>query len=280
MVALPVRRHWLAIAAAIVVLLGAIAAGAQIRVTEREMHSFPGGVPLGWKFSLPAGDPQKGKKVFADLECYACHPMPGQGFPAPSADKAGPPLAGMGEEHPTAYFAESIVNPNAVLIDGPGYLGPDGRSRMPSFNDNLTVEQLVDLVAYLKSLKGGGHGQHQHQHRHGSTQEKVVGEYRVRIDYDEPARPRATGFVRVFVSDAQTGTPVPYLPVKIRIGSGKAGPAIVLPPVLGTAGPHYGAPALVPHETKTVTVLIGPTTARVATDPRRYLAARQVSFEW
>jgi mono/diheme cytochrome c family protein len=277
MVALRVRRHWLAIAAAIVVL--PIAAGAQFRVTEREMHAFPGGVPLGWKFSLPAGDPQKGKKVFADLECYACHPMPGQGFPAPTADKPGPPLAGMGEEHPAAYFAESIVNPNAVLIDGPGYLDADGRSRMPNFNDNLTVEQLVDLVAYLKSLKGGG-GHGQHQHHHGSTQEKVVGEYRVRIDYDEPGRARAPGFVRVFVSDAQTGTPVPYLPVRIRIGGSRAGQTIVLPPVLGTAGPHYGAPALMPDETKTVTVLIGPTTARVATDPRRYLTARQVSFEW
>ena len=276
MVALRVRRHWLAIAAAIVVLLGAIAAGAQFRVTEREMHAFPGGVPLGWKFSLPAGDPQKGKKVFADLECYACHSMPGQGFPAPTADKPGPPLTGMGEEHPAAYFAESIVNPNAVLIEGPGYLDTDGRSRMPNFNDNLTVQQLVDLVAYLKSLKGGG----QHQHQLGSTQEKVVGEYRVRIDYDEPARPRAPGFVWVFVSDARTGTTVPYLPVKIRIGSGKAGQTIVLPPVLGMAGPQYGAPALVPDETKTVTVLIGPTTARVATDPRRYLTARQVSFEW
>lgn len=279
MVAFHVRRHWLAIAAAIVVLLGAIAAGAQVRVPEREMHAFPGGVPPGWKFSLPAGDPQKGKKVFADLECHACHAMPGEGFPAPTADKPGPPLTGMGEEHPAAYFAESIVNPNAVLIDGAGYLGADGRSRMPSFNDNLTVEQLVDLVAYLKSLKSGGHGGHQH-HDHGSTQEKVVGEYRVRINYDEPARPRAPGFVRVFVSDAQTGTPVPYLPVKVRIGSGKVAPTIVLPPVLATAGPHYGAPALVPDETKTVTVLIGPTTVRVATDPRRYVIARQVSFEW
>jgi hypothetical protein len=29
---------------------------------------------------------------------------------------------------------------------------------MPTFNDDMTVTQFIDLVAYLKSLTGGGHG--------------------------------------------------------------------------------------------------------------------------
>src|SRR5207247_8384280 len=35
------------------------------------------------------------------------------------------------------------------------YVGPDGRSVMPSYPD-LTLRQLADLVAYLKSLSAGG----------------------------------------------------------------------------------------------------------------------------
>ena len=64
----------------------------------------------------------------------------------------GPDLTRMGAMHPPEYFAESIINPNAVLTEGPGYVGEDGRSKMPSYSEILTIEQLIDLVAYLKSL--------------------------------------------------------------------------------------------------------------------------------
>src|SRR5438552_1239501 len=42
------------------------------KVTIEELHRS-GGVPLGWKFALPGGDPAKGRQVFADLERYRCH---------------------------------------------------------------------------------------------------------------------------------------------------------------------------------------------------------------
>jgi hypothetical protein len=38
-----------------------------------------------------------------------------------------------------------------VLIVRPSYIGPDGRSTMPSYPD-LTAAELADLVAYLQSL--------------------------------------------------------------------------------------------------------------------------------
>ena len=59
----------------------------------------------------------------------------------------------MGAHHPAAYFAESILNPNAVIITEKGYTGPDGLSRMPEYNSSLTIAQLIDLVAYLKGLQ-------------------------------------------------------------------------------------------------------------------------------
>src|SRR5262249_34809284 len=68
---------------------------------------------------------------------------------------AGPDLTGMGAHHPADYFVESILNPSAVLVDGPGYIGPDGASIMPAYPD-MTIAQLADLVAYLKSLNNGG----------------------------------------------------------------------------------------------------------------------------
>src|SRR6185295_9499717 len=95
-----------------------------VRVTMEEMHHGDG-VPKGWKFSWPDGDAQKGREVFAKLECYQCHQVPGAGFPDVKPDPArqGPPLAGMGGMHPAEYFAESILNPNAVIITAPGFTG-------------------------------------------------------------------------------------------------------------------------------------------------------------
>lgn len=47
------------------------------------------------------------------------------------------------------------------VIDGDakeeGHIGPDGKSKMPSFADVLTVQQLTDLATYLASLSAGGH---------------------------------------------------------------------------------------------------------------------------
>jgi mono/diheme cytochrome c family protein len=136
---------------------------APIRVTMEELHA-QGGVPRGWKFLLPRGDAAEGRKVFVALECFACHEVKGEDFPqeAKTSRGPGPELTGMGVHHPAEYLAESILNPNRVIIKGTGYTGPDGLSRMPSYADVMTLKQLVDLVAYLTSLTGGQmeHGGH------------------------------------------------------------------------------------------------------------------------
>jgi hypothetical protein len=128
-----------------------------------ELHQ-QGGVPLGWRFAMPVGDPQAGRAVFVKLECYSCHEVAGEvwsdsaapGTPRPpgAARGAGPPLTDMGAHHPAEYLAESILNPNAVIVTGPGYTGQDGLSIMPDYRDSLTVTELIDLVAYLRGLSG------------------------------------------------------------------------------------------------------------------------------
>jgi mono/diheme cytochrome c family protein len=126
---------------------------APIRAAMEELHGA-GGVPRGWVFRLPPGDARRGREAFARLECYRCHRLRGEPFPAPSAP--GPELTGMGGQHPAGYMAESILNPNAVIVDGPGYTGSDGLSTMPDYRDALRVAELLDLVAYLEA-QGGVH---------------------------------------------------------------------------------------------------------------------------
>lgn len=115
-----------------------------------------GGVPPGWTFRIPEGDAHEGRKVFLKMECYTCHRVAGEKFPTvkPDERQPGPDLTGMGVHHPREYFAESIISPNRIIIVGEGYTGPDGLSTMPSYNADLTVAELVDLVAYLKGLGG------------------------------------------------------------------------------------------------------------------------------
>lgn len=129
-------------------------AARSVRITMDALHQS-GGIPPGWHFTVPAGSIDAGRRAFVDLGCHSCHRVAGESFAAEGSQTGiGPDLTGMGSHHPAEYFAESILNPDAVLVDGPGYIGPDGVSVMPSYPD-LTLRQLADLVAYLRSLRAG-----------------------------------------------------------------------------------------------------------------------------
>src|SRR6266508_3144246 len=119
------------------------------RVTMQELHES-GGVPEGWILVPPPGDAGHGREVFVRLGCEACHRVK-EGKLANSSG-LGPDLTGAGERHPAGYLLESILNPNAVIVQAPGYTGPDGKSIMPDYRGQLSVGDLIDLVAYLKSL--------------------------------------------------------------------------------------------------------------------------------
>ena len=113
------------------------------------------GTPKGWRFTWPkGGDPAKGRDVFQKLECYSCHEVRGEQFPAPSdSEGMGPELSMMGGLHPPEFFAESIINPSAFVERGRGYAAADGSSKMPSYGDSLTIQEAIDLVAYLWQLR-------------------------------------------------------------------------------------------------------------------------------
>jgi hypothetical protein len=258
-----------------------------------ELHRA-GGVPPGWRFTWPEGNPGKGRDVFAKLECYQCHQIKGETFPpvTPDPRRAGPELTGMGSHHPVEYFAEAIVNPNAVIVTGPGHTGPDGRSIMPDYRDNLTAGELIDLIAFLKNLKG------EHDHGGGpqpasAPQEQAVGDYRVRVAFHGhvhggPHRPapaghagQARGHLVAFIYDARSGEPVPYLPVTATVYTARGpGRSVKLEPMVGQRF-HYGADVLMPPGTTRVTIAIGRTTMRVMESAGgRFTKPALATFSW
>jgi hypothetical protein len=248
----------------------------QAPISMEELHRH-GGVPRGWKFTLPAGDARAGREVFGKLECNKCHEVKPD-FPRGerAAGDVGPELTGMGGHHPAEYFAQSIVDPNAVIVAGAGHVGADGRSVMPDYRDSLTFTELVDLVAYLKSLTAGGHGQHHggaHARHHGGrpAREQTAGPYRLRLAYHAHAGgghahtggARPPGHLMAFVTDTTTGEPVPYLPVSLVITAGKVTPQTVpLTPMVSGDGFHYGADVTIPPGTTKLTLNVGAATLK------------------
>jgi len=260
------------------------------RITMDALHAA-GGVPPGWRFTLPPGDPAAGRQVYVDLKCYACHQIKGEQFPLKPGETAvaGPDLTGMGRHHPTEYLVESLVNPSAVLIDGPGYVGGDGRSIMPA-TPAMTLAQLIDLVAYLKS-QGGDAGHTQDQPR-----EQTAGGYRVRLAFLPIAAeghgdhahqhgagaPAGKGRLVAFVADAASGQAIPYAPVTARIeAAGTPARTVKLAPAFGAEGFHYVADVTLAAGTRKITVSIGPAALKVgAGAPAQLTRAQTIVFDW
>ncbi len=92
-----------------------------------------------------------GQQLFQSLGCASCHGANGEGG-------RGPTLVGLfGREQPIeggqtiradeAYIRESILNPQAKLVAGFGPI-------MPTFQGQITEDQLVQLIAFIKGLHG------------------------------------------------------------------------------------------------------------------------------
>jgi Cu/Ag efflux protein CusF len=57
----------------------------------------------------------------------------------------------MGPMHPVEFFAESIIHPNAVVPKN--YRDARGKSPMTDFTEKMTVRELIDVSAYIASLR-------------------------------------------------------------------------------------------------------------------------------
>jgi hypothetical protein len=113
------------------------------------------GPKSGKGFTLPDGDAARGQETFVALQCHACHSVSGVELPAiePELD----PHVKLGGEVPrVSTYGElvtSIINPSHRLAKGykPEVVATDGESKMANYNEVMTVQQLIDLVAFLQS---------------------------------------------------------------------------------------------------------------------------------
>jgi len=106
-------------------------------------------------FRLPDGDVARGEQSFLALGCHRCHTMADVDLPNPIIP--GPVRLGLGGEvtrvKTYGELVSSIINPSHRIAPnaGPGATTDDGKSVMRIYNDVMTVQQLIDLVAFLQS---------------------------------------------------------------------------------------------------------------------------------
>jgi len=95
---------------------------------------------------------EAGAKLFQSQGCIVCH-SPGARIPAPMLTNVfGNPVTLQGGSTviaDEAYLRESIVNPQAKVVEG-------FQPLMPTFQGLASEEQLLQLIAYIKSLSTAG----------------------------------------------------------------------------------------------------------------------------
>jgi cytochrome c oxidase subunit II len=97
---------------------------------------------------------EAGKELFeAKLGCASCHAADGSGGRGPAlVGLYGKPVRlanGQTVQADEGYIRESILNPQAQIVEG-------YQPIMPTFKGQVSEEQLVSLVAYIKSIGGSG----------------------------------------------------------------------------------------------------------------------------
>jgi mono/diheme cytochrome c family protein len=105
-------------------------------------------------FRLPDGDANRGREVFLYMQCNECHTIADTELPAiPFADPAYVELGGKVAIVKTyGDLVTSIINPSHKLASGytREKISEDGESNMYTYNRHMTVQELIDLVAFLQ----------------------------------------------------------------------------------------------------------------------------------
>ena len=124
----------------------------EVWIAEQEPAVHPTPYPSlasGSKVTTSGGTmAENGAKLFSDLSCSTCHLENGQG--------RGPVLKGLFGKQvlltgggtvtmDDAYIRESVLQPQAKVVAG-------FQPIMPTFQGLVTEEQLLQLIAYIKSL--------------------------------------------------------------------------------------------------------------------------------
>ena len=107
-------------------------------------------------FVLPEGDIAQGEQVFVDFKCHGCHTIPGLEFP--EVDFTPPFILEIGGKvYRVKNYGElltAVVNPDHIV--SAKYVAILEKSKreviispMPHYGEDMTVAELIDLVAFL-----------------------------------------------------------------------------------------------------------------------------------
>jgi len=105
-------------------------------------------------FVLPEGDAVQGKTAFTELGCVRCHTVDGVSFPAMETVEGGTiiPLGGKLQHVKTdGQLVTSIMHPAESIQAKHGWdVDTEGDSLMPNYRSRMTIQQMVDIVAFLQ----------------------------------------------------------------------------------------------------------------------------------
>jgi len=107
-------------------------------------------------FVMPEGDADAGRQVFVDFRCYNCHDidgvdLPDRGFEPPFVMKIGARLhrvKNSGELLTAVVYPDHVISPKFVAAMKSAGKQAD-LTPMPNYSDEMTVNELIDLVAFL-----------------------------------------------------------------------------------------------------------------------------------
>lgn len=107
-------------------------------------------------FSLPQGDAANGKQVLLKYQCIDCHQIEGVEVDDDHRYLLSQPVKLGGTSTKVKTYGElvtSIINPSHKLNPRlpVSLTSENGKSKMPTINNQLTVTELIDLTAYLQT---------------------------------------------------------------------------------------------------------------------------------
>jgi mono/diheme cytochrome c family protein len=104
-------------------------------------------------FSLPPGNAMAGRETFLYMQCNQCHTIEGEVMPPVPGFEPYVELGGPVTRVKTyGELVTAIINPSHKLADGYAkeVVSDGGVSNMYVYNGYMTVQELIDLVAFLQ----------------------------------------------------------------------------------------------------------------------------------
>lgn len=105
------------------------------------------------QLTLAQGSYAAGEEAFIKLQCTACHTVKGVNLPAAEEMFEVAIELGSDKQHKTsAQLLTAIANPSHSLAEGfpISSITSNGSTKMPNFNDIMTVSELINITTFLK----------------------------------------------------------------------------------------------------------------------------------